>query len=51
MKKNQQQTSTARTLKLNRETLRALTREQMGQANGGSTLHSSTCPLSLWFCA
>ncbi len=50
MKKNQQ-TSGERTLKLNRETLRALTREQMEQANGGTTVHTSTCPLSLVFCA
>lgn len=50
MKKNQQ-TSGERTLKLNRETLRALTREQMEQANGGTTLHTSTCHISLLFCA
>ena len=50
MKKNQQ-TSGERTLKLSRETLRALAREQMEQANGGTTVHTSTCPLTWIFCA
>ena len=50
MKKNHQ-TPGKGTMKLNRETLRALTREQMEQPNGGSTLHTSTCHISLMFCA
>jgi hypothetical protein len=45
-----QQTSGERTLKLNHETLRALTREQLEQANGGTTLHTSVCPVSLSLC-
>lgn len=49
MKKNQQ-TSDKRTLKLNRETLRVLPREQMEQPNGGSTIHSSTCTITGIFC-
>jgi hypothetical protein len=50
MKKNQQ-TSGERTLKLNRETLRAVAPEQMKQANGGSTIHTSTCDITWWFCS
>lgn len=50
MKKNQL-ISGERTLKLNRETLRALTRQQMEEANGGTTLHTSTCHITFSFCA
>ncbi len=47
MKKNQRTPGT-RTLKLNRETLRALTREQMEQADGGTTYPTFGCPT--WTC-
>lgn len=50
MKKNQP-TSDKPPLKLNRDTLRTLSREQMEQANGGTTLHTSTCKITWIFCA
>ncbi|HWN71406.1 MAG TPA: class I lanthipeptide [Haliangium sp.] len=44
MKKNQR-TPGKSILKLNRETLRALTRAQMEQVDGGTTLHTHVCTI------